>query len=157
MIKNNRISRWYTKLYTYTIHIISLCNDHIDRDLDRWRHVEVICTQGTSGAPRSATGPPRRRRCAGRCCRWAGWTFPMGKTWENHGKTVEKTRETMEKLWEFEVFLNFLDLFGGIVDRILVFDPMLWAWNGLNHQWLVIFNNQKMDIYIHTAMGYNII
>ena len=40
---------------------------------------------------------------------------------------MEKTRETMEKLWEFEVFLNFLDLFGGIVDRILVFDPMLWA------------------------------
>lgn len=47
--------------------------------------------------------------------------FPMGKT-------MEKTQGNMQTLWEFEVFLKtFLELFGGIVDRILAFDPMLWA------------------------------
>ena len=91
--------------------------------------------------------PERHRAAEEAALRWemlslGGVKIPWGKPWRKPGKHADPMG-----IWGFSE--NFLDLFGGIFDRILAFDPMLWAWNGLNHQWLVIFNNQKMDIYIY--------
>ena len=137
----------YIHIYIYII--------HIDRDADALLHVEVICTQGTSGAPRSATGPPRRRRCAGRCCRWAGWLkIPWGKPWRKPGKHAD-----FMGIWGFSEHF-----FGS-------FWWDCWSYFGfwsyvMGLKWLeppmigdIYSSNQKMDIYIytHTAMGYNII